>query len=110
MITHLNFNYKKNKLIIDNFLKNILKNKFTGIIKKDLNSFNLMYYEKSDFKYLYSNVEDIILELKNNYYIIKKLDFPSVIPYFIENISASNYNNLHPFNDFFVSLSKPNFI
>jgi len=109
MIAHLNFNYKKNKLIIDNFLKNILKNKFTGDIKKDLNSFNLMYYEKSDFKYLYSNVEDIILELKNNYYIIKNLDFPSVIPYFIENISASNYNNLQPFNDFFVSLTKPNF-
>lgn len=110
IIAHLNSNYKQNKLIIDNFLKNMLKNKFTNNIKTDLNNFNLMFYEKINVKYVYNDVKDILLELRNNFNIIKNLDFPSVVRYFIDNFSSNDFNELEPFNSFFISINKPFFI
>jgi hypothetical protein len=122
IIAHIEFSYKKHKLIINDFLRKMLNNKFTGNIKTDLNNFNLLFYNASlsnnkinnnivyGNTYLSNNLKSVILNLKNNFSIIRKIEFPTVIINFITNSLENNFKEYNPFDDYFVSLSKPGFL
>jgi hypothetical protein len=106
IISHIEFSYRKNRYIINNFLHKILKNEYTGNIKNDLKNFNLLYYSKS----LNNDIKLVLTILKNNFDIIKKIGFPKVIIDFVDNVSYNNYIEANEFSDYFVTLTKPNFL
>lgn len=111
IIVHIKHNYKKHKLIINHFLRGILNNKFTGNINKNIENFNLMFYNVShNDNSLLDCLKINIINLKNNFYIIHEINFPIVIVEFISNFSYDNFDNDCHFNEYFITYNEPNFL
>lgn len=98
------------KIIINKFLKNILKDKYTGNLKKDLNSLNIIYYTKINFTSSYIQIKPYIDNLKNEIHLLKELNLPNVVLNYILNVNSTDYDNVKGFDSYFFSYSVPPYL
>jgi hypothetical protein len=104
--TYLKYNSSsavKQKDVVTTLLKNILKEDYKGKLENDLDAFNKLYYNNIKLNSSYDEIIPYIEILKNNFELLKKLNLPNTITYFIKNIGRKNFDNIKDYDSYFYS-------
>jgi hypothetical protein len=110
--TYLKYNSSnevKQKDIVATLLKNILKEDYKGKLENDLDAFNKLYYNNIKLNSSYDEIIPYIEILKNNFELLKKLNLPNTITYFIKNIGRKNFDNIKDYDSYFYSNNFPSY-
>ena len=103
-------NEVKQQDIVSTILKNILKDDYKGKLDDDLNAFNKLYYNNIKMNSSYDEILPYIEILKDNFDLLKKLNLPNTIIYFIKNIGRKNYEHVKDFDSYFFSYNFPSYL
>jgi len=104
--TYLKYNSSsavKQKDVVTTLLKNILKEDYKGKLENDLDAFNKLYYNNIKLNSSYDEIIPYIEILKDNFELLKKLNLPNTITYFIKNIGKKNFDNIKDYDSYFYS-------
>ena len=116
--TYMEYHYKKQgnntinkREIVKKILQNLLGEGYTGDIKKDLNSFNQLFFTNIQYQSTYNEINKYMVLLRNpeQMKLLGELGLPNTIKRFLINFDRDNINSVLSFDNYFYSYNMPSY-